>query len=130
VFTGEIAWLRVLLFQSDWSDRLLDHVIQVSAVGAAFWGVAITLLIGMDSKRIVGRLRRTGYYRLVVQYFGESLFATFSLMLLSVLVEPLAQWAPPVLLSGLWLGSGVWAITTTVRTYAILTNLLMRAGDD
>jgi hypothetical protein len=130
MFLGEAAWLRILIFQATWTERLLDHVIQISAVGAAFWGVAITLLIGMDAKRVVGRLRRTGYYRLVVRYFGESLFASFALMLLSVLITPLSPRLSPLLLSGLWLGTAVWAIATAIRTYVVLTNLLISAAEE
>jgi hypothetical protein len=124
VFLGETALFRISLFQAEWSNRLLDRVIQASAVGAAFWGIAITLLIGMDAKRVVGRLRRVGYYKLVVDYFGESLFAAFALMLISILIEPLSHHVSEVLLSGCWLGIAVWATATATRTYFTLTAIL------
>jgi len=129
-FAFDALWLHITILDVEWGNRLLDRVIQASAVGAAFWGVAITLLIGMDTKRVVGSLKRLGYYRDVVRYFGESLFACFGFLLLSVLLEPSSKMLSPVFLSALWAGACVWAVASTARTYYILTALLMRAADE
>lgn len=129
-FGAEAFWLRTLLFRADWSNRLLDRVIQASVVGVAFWGIAITLLIGMDAKSLIVRLKRVGYYKLLVSYLGESLFACFVILLLSVVLEPLNGVIKPIILSSLWFGAGAWAAATTFRTFIILIRLLSQAADE
>ena len=129
VFFSHLWWFRFSLLEASWGNRLLDRVIQASAMGAAFWGVAITLLIGMDAKPVVIRLKSVGYYKIVVRYFGESLFATFVLLLLSLSLEPLSSRISPQLLTGFWLGAAGWAITATVRSYVVLANILVRASE-
>jgi hypothetical protein len=57
-----------LVAHPDWGNRLLDRVIQSASVGVAFWGIAITLFIGMESKTIVVTLRKLGYFGVVVRY--------------------------------------------------------------
>jgi peptidoglycan biosynthesis protein MviN/MurJ (putative lipid II flippase) len=128
VFLGDVICFRFLILQADWGSRLLDRVIQATSIGAAFWGIAITLLIGMDAKPIVIRLKRVGYYRVVIRYFGESLISCFALLLLSIVMEPLDKLSPSVL-SGLWLGAAAWAAATTLRTYLVLAHLLMRVAE-
>ncbi|HXA78702.1 MAG TPA: hypothetical protein VNV41_16325 [Candidatus Acidoferrales bacterium] len=128
-FFMQLWWLKFSLLDASWGNRLLDRVIQASAMGTAFWGVAITLLIGMDAKPVVIRLKAVGYYKIVVRYFGECLFATFVLLLLSILLEPLSSRVSPVLLTGFWLGAATWAIATTVRSYVVLANILVRAAE-
>jgi hypothetical protein len=129
VFCSQFWWMRLALLNADWGNRLLDRVIQASAMGAAFWGVAITLLIGMDAKPVVIRLKAVGYYKVVVRYFGECLFATFVLLLLSILLEPLSSRLSPELLTGFWLGAAMWTIAATVRSYVVLANILVRASE-
>jgi hypothetical protein len=124
---GNTVVLRfALLDHPDWGNRLLDRVIQAASVGVAFWGIAITLFIGMESKPIVETLRQLGYFGLIVRYFSEALIATFLLLSLSVLLEPLSKQLPPIELSSLWLAFGVWSLATTVRTYVLLTKILTR----
>jgi hypothetical protein len=126
-FFANIAWLKfVLTDHSEWGNRLLDRVILASSVGVAFWGIAITLLIGMESKPIVENLKRLRYFGIVVRYFSESLFATLLLLLMSVLLEPLSKEGQAVLLSSVWVGLGAWTLMATVRAYLVLTKMLSR----
>jgi hypothetical protein len=126
-FLGNALWFRfALLDHPEWGNRLLDRVIQAASVGVAFWGIAITLFIGMESKPIVETLRRLGYFGVVVRYFSEALFATFLLLAVSVLLEPLSTQLSAVTLSSAWIALGVWAIATTLRTYVMLTKILTR----
>jgi hypothetical protein len=129
VFFSQLWWLKFSLLEASWGNRLLDRVVQASAMGAAFWGVAITLLIGMDAKPIVTRLKAVGYYRIVVRYFGECLFATFMLLLFSVLLEPFSNRISSQLLTGFWLGAAIWTIAATVRSYVVLANILVRSAE-
>lgn len=124
LFLANMIWLGFSVSEADWGNRMLDRVIQASVVCVAFWGVAITLLMGMDTKPVITRLRRLGYYRTVVHYFEESLFASLVLLLATILLEPLSKRVSPVVVSGVWVGAGVWALLTTVRTYAVLGSLL------
>jgi hypothetical protein len=126
-FVGNAVWIHfILLDHAEWSNRLLDRVIQATSVSAAFWGVTITLLIGMESQAIISTIKRLGYFRLIVRYLSESLFASFLLLLLSVLLEPLCKRLSPVILTSLWLAFGAWALLTALRTYSVLTKLLAR----
>ena len=126
-FLGNTFWFRfALLDHPEWANRLLDRVIQAASVGVAFWGIAITLFIGMESKPIVETLRKLGYFGMVVRYFCEALFATFLLLALSVLLEPLSAQLSAVTLSSAWIALGIWALLTTLRTYVMLTKILIR----
>lgn len=129
MFVSEFWGVKFALLDAGWGNRLLDRVIQASAMGTAFWGIAITLLIGLDTKPVVTRLKTVGYYKIVVRYFGECLFATFVLLLLSILMEPLTSHVSPFLLSASWFGAAVWAVAATVRSYVVLANLLTRAAE-
>lgn len=115
---------------ADWGNRLLDRIIQATAVGVAFWGIAITLLIGLESKPIIVRLKRIDYFRFVVQYFAESLFACLGLLFVSVLLEPLSKKASGEFASSVWLSLGVWALFATVRTYVIWTKIISRSAQE
>ena len=126
-FWANIAWLKfVLTDHLEWGNRLLDRVIQASSVGVAFWGIAITLLIGMESKPIVENLKKLRYFGIIVRYFSESLFATFLLLLMSVFLEPLSRGGQAVLLSSVWVGFGAWTLMATIRAYLVLTKMLSR----
>jgi len=126
-FLANIGWFRfALLDHTDWANRLLDRVIQASSVGFAFWGIAITLLIGMESKPVVVTLRKIGYLGFIVRYFSEALFATFFLLVGSALLEPLSKRLWPMGLSSAWLAIAVWALLTTLRSFVTLTNILAR----
>lgn len=126
-FLANTLWFRfALLNHPEWGNRLLDRVIQAASVGVAFWGIAITLFIGMESRPIVENLKRLGYFRVVVRYFCEALFATFLLLSLSVLLEPLSRQLSPTTLSSLWIAVGVWTLVATFRTYTILSKILTR----
>ena len=109
---------------------MLDRVIQASSVCVGFWGIAITLLMGMDSKPVVGRLKRLGYFRAVVHYFQESLFASIALLLITIVFEPVSKKLPALTVCSVWLGTGVWALLTIVRTYAVLGSLLAHASEE
>jgi hypothetical protein len=120
-------WIKfALLDHPEWGNRLLDRVIQAASVGVAFWGIAITLFIGMESKPIFQTLRKLGYLRLIVNYFWEALLSTLLLLSLSVLLEPLSKKFSPLVLSSLWIALGVWALVTTFRTYMTLRKILVR----
>jgi hypothetical protein len=126
-FFANVVWLRFdLMAHAEWSNRLIDRVIQATSVSAAFWGVAITLLIGMQFQPILITIKRLGYFRLLVRYLSETLFASVWLLLLSVLFEPLSKRFSPIILSSLWLGLGIWALLTALRSYSALIKLLAR----
>jgi hypothetical protein len=126
-FLANSCWFHfVVLEHPDWGNRLLDRVIQAASVGVAFWGIAITLLIGMESKPIVQTLKKLDYFGVVVRYFFEALFATFLLLALSVLFEPLCMRVSTSTLSSVWIALGLWALLTTLRTYVVLAKILVR----
>lgn len=126
-FVANTWWFRfALLDHGDWANRLLDRTIQATSVGVAFWGVAITLFLGMDAKPVLLRLKELGYFKFIVRYFSEALFAALTLLLISVLFEPLWQITSRVALSSTWVAIGFWALTTTVRSFSILTKMLVR----
>ena len=126
-FFSSVYWLQFALGEASWSNRILDRVVNASSAGVMFWGIATTLLIGLDEKQIIQRLRKVGEYHTVVWYFAESLFACLFLLLLSIIVEPLSTNTTAILLSGLWIGACVWAVATVVRTFIGLILILLRA---
>ena len=129
LFLVNLVWVGLSTSNAEWGNRLLDRVIQASAVGVAFWGIAITLLMGMDAKPVIGHLKRLGHYRIVVHYFEESLFSSLSLLFITILLEPLSKKVSPVAMSSFWLGSGAWALLATARTYAVLGRLLSHSSE-
>jgi len=131
LFLVNFAWFHLSIFDhADLGNRLLDRVIQASSVGVAFWGVAITLLIGMETKPVIVTLKKLGYFAYVVQYFSESLFACFSLLLVSVLLEPLSKQLSSLVCSSIWLGVGAWTLLATLRTYIVLAKILNRTAQE
>ncbi len=104
-------------------------MIQASAVGAAFWGLTLTLLIMIESKPIVVNLKRVRYFRFVVEYFAESLFACVFLLISSVAIEPLSKKASPELLTSIWMAFVVWVLFSSLRSYRVLTHILYRASE-
>lgn len=126
-FLVNFGWLHFIVADHpDWGNRLLDRVIQAASVGVAFWGIAITLLVGMESKPIISDLKRIGYLRLMVQYFSEALFVTFLLLVISVFLEPLSKEFSGLALTSLWLAAGAWALFATLRSYVALAKTLSR----
>ena len=130
-FLANSFWLHfALMDHAEWGNRLLDRVIQATAVGVAFWGIAITLLIALETKPIVVQLKKIDYFRLVVQYFAESLFACLGLLIVSVVLEPLSRKVSSEFVSSVWLSIGVWAFVATVRTYVVWTKIISRSAQD
>ena len=129
MFVSEFCEVKFALLNAPWGNRLLDRVIQASAIGTAFWSVAITLLIALDSKPVVIRLKSGGYYKIVVRNLGECVLVMFVLLLLSIVMEPLSNQFSPVLLSACWFGAAVWAVAAAVRSYVVLADVLLRVAE-
>jgi len=58
--------------------------------------------------------------------FCEALFATFLLLLGSVIIEPLSGHVSPLALSSAWLAVALWTLLTTLRTFVMLSKILSR----
>jgi hypothetical protein len=130
VFVSNTTWLHFILTKhGDWYNRLLDRMIQASAVGAAFWGLTLTLLIMIESKSIVVNLKRIRYFRFVVEYFAESLFTCVFLLISCVAIEPLSKRIWPEMLTSVWAAFVVWSLLSSMRSYLVLTQILYRASE-
>lgn len=122
--------MQFLVIEGEVGQRLVDRVVQASSVGVAFWGIALTLLIGMEAKRIVQRLKKVHYYSLVVAYFTHALFASLVLLVASVSIEVVMGLLDPQLVSSIWLGLSLLALISVGRAYVVLAKILARMADE
>jgi len=111
-----------------WRNRLLDGVVIAASVLVAYWGTAETLLLGLDTKRVVERLKQQGYWKRLVWYFTEALISGFLLIVCSIALEPVRGHLPDAVLSSLWLGVAAWSSASSIRGYRVLHSLLIQAG--
>jgi hypothetical protein len=125
-FGMNLLWWQYALKDTDVTKSLLDRVVQASSVFVGFWGIAITLLLGMNDNQLVRHLRSTGYYIAIVKYFGEGFLASLVMLALSIVLDPFATIISRLLLSSAWIGVAVWALLTTLRSYVIFTKLITK----
>lgn len=131
MFLSNAVWLHFSLTEhGEWYNRLLDRVIQATAVGAAFWGLTLTLLIMLESKPVILSLKKERYLSFVVKYFAESLFACVFLLISSVAIEPLSKKASPELLTSIWMALVTWSLFSSLRSYLVLTQILYRSSEE
>jgi len=82
-FLANSFWIHfALMDHAEWGNRLLDRVIQATAVGVAFWGIAITLLIMLETKPIVVELKKINYFPL-----GGSVFCRIAVCMSRIVVR-------------------------------------------
>lgn len=126
IFT-DLRWLHLNIIHQTWTDNLLNRVITAAAIVLTFWGIAVTLLIAMESRQTIVRLKRLGFYVRVVQYFSEGFVASFILLILSILLQPVSGGPRESLWSASWFGCAIWATLAAVRSYLIFSRLLQQS---
>jgi hypothetical protein len=117
------------------STRILDEVTQLSAVGLGFWSASATLLLAIEQKSIVRRLRKGPHFRVLVGYIfaamtwlavllGTTLVGVFFGERIST-THGLSR-----VFSSFWLFALVSAGLVTIRAYYVLSKVLRIASSE
>ncbi len=117
------------------SAKILDNIFTLSAVALGFWGTAATLLVAVEEKSIVRKLKRGQHFRLLVGY----IFAAISWQAI-VMATTLAgaAFAGPIVqraslhrfFSSWWIAALAAGALTTFRAYYCLSTVLKAASSE
>jgi drug/metabolite transporter (DMT)-like permease len=111
------------------SAKIFDDVVGISAVGLGFWSTAATLLLAVEHKSLVRKLKKGPHFRLMIGY----IFAAISwlglilmLTLVGIFLGDRITVRPRLdrLYAFSWATAAVVALTATFRAYYILSKIL------
>jgi hypothetical protein len=129
-----VLFLRSRSFPSTLPD-LFAAVISVGAIAIGFLATAKTILISLNDRPVIQKLRTTGYYRWVVGYILEAINWSFAMTLMSA-AGLLMTFAPAGQEQDLWHGLflAVWATSLAgaalsyFRVVRVLSKVLRQAS--
>jgi hypothetical protein len=117
------------------SSKILDNILGITAVGLGFWSTAATLLLAVEHKSLIQRLKKGPHFRLLVGYVFAAISWLAVLMTLTMLgiffgdeikaAAHVSRWFVAV-----WFAVLVAALTATFRAYYILSKVLKIAAAD
>jgi hypothetical protein len=114
------AMLYFLMFRgyaiTDSVQNLLLAIVSIAAIAVGFLATAKSILISIDDKLIVQRLKRVGYYKILVDYLLGAVWWSFGLSILSTACI-LVDWKDP---GGAWWNRLLLAAWIFVLTTAML----------
>jgi hypothetical protein len=111
----------------------LDDIFTVSAVALGFWGTAATLLVAVEEKSIVRKLKKGQHFRVLVGYIFAAV--TWQAVVMGTTLAG-AAFAQSIVghsslhrvFASFWLAALVGATLTTVRAYRCLSRVLRAAS--
>lgn len=111
------------------SGKILDDVLGITAVGLGFWSTAATLLLAVEHKSLIRRLKKGPHFRVLVGYIFAaitSLAASMTLTLLGIFFGDGINVRPRLdhLFALSWLAGLVVALASTFRAYYVLSKIL------
>lgn len=107
--------------------ELLNPAINISAIIVGFLATAKSILVSIQDKSIIRKLKTAKLYETTIDYMATGIRASFALALisgLSILIDPktAAWWLPHVI--GIWVGTTVFTMASVYRVIEILTKIL------
>ncbi|MGD0921112.1 MAG: hypothetical protein ABSA70_05020 [Terriglobia bacterium] len=117
------------------SAKILDSVVQLSAIGLGFWSASATLLLAIEQKSIVRRLKKGPHFRVLVGYIFAAI-TWLAILLAFTLVavffgEPIrTAYAIRRIFPAMWLYFLLAALLVTIRAYYILSKVLRIAASE
>jgi hypothetical protein len=132
---ASLASPRLSVLDARQSAKILDDVLGMTAVGLGFWSTAATLLLAVEHKSLILKLKKGPHFRVLVGY----IFAAITSLAVSMTLT----------LAGIFLGDGIkvrarldhlfalcWlvglvvALASTFRAYYILSKVLKIAASE
>ncbi len=113
--------------------KIFDDIFIVSAVALGFWGTAATLLIAVEEKSIVRKLKKGAHFRILVGYIFEAISWQAVVMGITLLGAAFPEsithqaWLHR-LFASCWLAVLAAGILTTFRAYHCLSTVLKAAS--
>lgn len=132
---ASLATHHLSVLDAHQSSKILDNIFGITAVGLGFWGTAATLLLAVEHKSLIRRLKKGPHFRLLVGYIFAAITWLAVLMALSLLGTFFGEKikAIPLLnywFAATWFAAMVIALTATFRAYHILSKVLKIAAAD
>jgi len=126
---------RLSVLDAKQSAKILDDVLGIGAVGLGFWSTSATLLLAVEHKSLIQRLKKGPHFRVLVGYIFTAI-TWLAVILTATLIgiffgegikshEFLA-----VPFACVWFGALVIALATTFRAYFVLSKVLKIAAAD
>jgi hypothetical protein len=123
------------VLDADQSSKILNDILGISAVGLGFWSTAATLLLAVEHKSLIRRLKKGPHFRILVGYIFAAIKWLAVLMTLTLLGTFFGDRIRSAASLNLWFGS-LWlavlviGLTATFRAYHILSKVLKIAAAD
>lgn len=117
------------------SAKILDDIFTVSAVAVGFWGTAATLLLAVEEKSIVRKLKKGQHFRLLVGYVfvavtWQAIVMATSLAGAAFSDSIIQRTLLHRLFASCWLAALVTGVFTTIRAYYCLSTVLKAASGE
>ena len=106
---------------SEAKSRLLDKFVDVCAISVGFWATALALLLALEDRKTVDGLRKLGIYERIVDYFLDTVYSYFVLLLCCLVT--IAFGHPPWLPHNLYVAG--WTFILTFSASAMLRSFLL-----
>jgi len=128
-------WDGWSILTSRQSAKTLDYIFAVSAVALGFWGTAATLLLAVEEKSFVRKLKKGPHFRLLVGYIFSAITwqAVVMGMTLAIVAfsESIIQNAYlRRVITACWIAGLTAGILTTFRGYYCLATVLKAASSE
>lgn len=126
---------RLSILDTRQSSEILKNVFQLTAVGLGFWSTSATLLLAVEHKSLMKRLKKGPHFRILVGYIFAAITCLALLLTVTLLgmflgdkIKLYAHMATVFACS--WFAVLVIAVATTFRAYYILSQVLKIAATD
>jgi hypothetical protein len=132
---ASFTWAGSSILKTCQGAKTLDNVFTVSAVALGFWATAATLLLAVEEKSIVKKLKRGPHFRLLVGYVLSAITWQALLMASTLAVtafsESITQKALlSRVITACWIAVLAAGVLTTFRAYHCLGRILKAAASE
>jgi hypothetical protein len=132
---GSLFTPKLSILSAPRTGKILDDVLILSAIALGFWGTAATLLLAIDDRSIVRRLKRGQHFRTLVGYSFEAIASQAALAILTVVASGFSDHLAAAaklgrLFEALWIASLGAAAGATFRGYHVLAKVLRIAASE
>src|SRR5579862_8388347 len=111
---------------SEAKSRLLDKFVDVCAISVGFWATALALLLALEDRKTVDGLRKLGIYERIVDYFLNTVYSYFVLLLFCLVTIAFGHptWLPHNIYVAAWVFILTFSASAMLRSFLLLGKLL------
>jgi len=129
------VWDGWSILTAQQSAKTLDNIFTVSAVALGFWGTAATLLLAVEEKSFVRKLKKGPHFRLLVGYIFSAI--TWQAVVMGMTLAIVAFSKSIIqnayvhrLIAACWIAGLTAGVLTTFRGYYCLATVLKAASSE